>query len=133
MCTTVSTALNEFLKPVCCVSFLNPVICVPPNPCAAVPGQVNTAMHEAKLMEECDELMEIIRQRKQVIAVKIKETKVRGASPLSLLCQLQGLLWAALVPLPVQTRGVPWCCPLCHPKSRCLSLPPQIWCLPLLP
>ncbi|KFP30421.1 putative E3 ubiquitin-protein ligase MID2, partial [Colius striatus] len=38
--------------------------------------QVNTAMHEAKLMEECDELMEIIRQRKQVIAVKIKETKV---------------------------------------------------------
>lgn len=46
----------------------------------AVPGQVNTAMHEAKLMEECDELMEIIRQRKQVIAVKIKETKVRRAS-----------------------------------------------------
>ncbi|XP_068061130.1 probable E3 ubiquitin-protein ligase MID2 isoform X3 [Anomalospiza imberbis] len=38
--------------------------------------EVNTAMHEAKLMEECDELMEIIRQRKQVIAVKIKETKV---------------------------------------------------------
>ncbi|XP_029767913.1 probable E3 ubiquitin-protein ligase MID2 [Terrapene carolina triunguis] len=37
--------------------------------------EVNTAMHEAKLMEECDELMEIIRQRKQVIAVKIKETK----------------------------------------------------------
>lgn len=126
---------REFLKPVCslsflnpvrCVSFLNPVICVPPNPCAAVPGQVNTAMHEAKLMEECDELMEIIRQRKQVIAVKIKETKVRSASSLSLLCQLQGLLWAALVPLPVQTQGVPWCCPLCRPKSRCLPLPPQI-------
>ncbi|XP_030431315.1 probable E3 ubiquitin-protein ligase MID2 isoform X2 [Gopherus evgoodei] len=38
--------------------------------------EVNTAMHEAKLMEEFDELMEIIRQRKQVIAVKIKETKV---------------------------------------------------------
>ncbi|XP_032629667.1 putative E3 ubiquitin-protein ligase MID2 isoform X1 [Chelonoidis abingdonii] len=38
--------------------------------------EVNTAMHEAKLMEECDELMEIIQQRKQVIAVKIKETKV---------------------------------------------------------
>ncbi|KAM9274260.1 putative E3 ubiquitin-protein ligase MID2 isoform 2-T2 [Morus bassanus] len=38
--------------------------------------EVNTAMHEAKLMEECDELMDIIRQRKQVIAVKIKETKV---------------------------------------------------------
>ncbi|XP_030595018.1 probable E3 ubiquitin-protein ligase MID2 isoform X3 [Archocentrus centrarchus] len=36
----------------------------------------NTAMHEAKLVEECDELVEIIRQRKQVIAVKIKESKV---------------------------------------------------------
>lgn len=45
----------------------------------AFPAQVNTAMHEAKLMEECDELMEIIRQRKQVIAVKIKETKVSTA------------------------------------------------------
>lgn len=33
-------------------------------------------MHEAKLVEECDELVEIIRQRKQVIAVKIKESKV---------------------------------------------------------
>uniref|UniRef100_A0A8K9WPQ5 Midline 2 n=1 Tax=Oncorhynchus mykiss TaxID=8022 RepID=A0A8K9WPQ5_ONCMY len=37
---------------------------------------VNTAMHEAKLVEECDELVEIIRQRKQIIAVKIKESKV---------------------------------------------------------
>lgn len=45
----------------------------------AFSAQVNTAMHEAKLMEECDELMEIIRQRKQVIAVKIKETKVSTA------------------------------------------------------
>ena len=34
-------------------------------------------MHEAKLVEECDELVEIIRQRKQVIAVKIKESKVQ--------------------------------------------------------
>lgn len=34
-------------------------------------------MHEAKLMEECDELVEIIQQRKQMIAVKIKETKVK--------------------------------------------------------
>lgn len=34
-------------------------------------------MHEAKLVEECDELVEIIRQRKQVIAVKIKESKVK--------------------------------------------------------
>ncbi|XP_036826445.1 probable E3 ubiquitin-protein ligase MID2 isoform X3 [Oncorhynchus mykiss] len=38
--------------------------------------KVNTAMHEAKLVEECDELVEIIRQRKQIIAVKIKESKV---------------------------------------------------------
>ncbi|XP_035387838.1 probable E3 ubiquitin-protein ligase MID2 isoform X3 [Electrophorus electricus] len=38
--------------------------------------EVNTAMHEAKLVEECDELVEIIRQRKQIIAVKIKESKV---------------------------------------------------------
>lgn len=37
-------------------------------------------MHEAKLVEECDELVEIIRQRKQVIAVKIKESKV-GTCP----------------------------------------------------
>lgn len=43
--------------------------------------QVNTAMHEAKLVEECDELVEIIRQRKQVIAVKIKESKVRTQAP----------------------------------------------------
>lgn len=57
---------------VCCVSLPTPLCC-----CS---GQVNTAMHEAKLMEECDELMEIIRQRKQVIAVKIKETKVRSPS-----------------------------------------------------
>lgn len=39
-------------------------------------------MHEAKLVEECDELVEIIRQRKQVIAVKIKESKVRSQAPL---------------------------------------------------
>lgn len=43
--------------------------------------QVNTAMHEAKLVEECDELVEIIRQRKQVIAVKIKESKVHTRAP----------------------------------------------------
>ena len=55
--------------------------CVPPNGVSFCRSwQVNTAMHEAKLMEECDELMDIIRQRKQVIAVKIKETKVRRAS-----------------------------------------------------
>ena len=37
-------------------------------------------MHEAKLVEECDELVEIIRQRKQIIAVKIKESKVLHGS-----------------------------------------------------
>ena len=37
-------------------------------------------MHEAKLMEECDELVEIIQQRKQMIAVKIKETKVKHSA-----------------------------------------------------
>ncbi|KAJ4945584.1 hypothetical protein JOQ06_023265, partial [Pogonophryne albipinna] len=42
---------------------------------------VNTAMHEAKLVEECDELVEIIRQRKQVIAVKIKESKFSTCYP----------------------------------------------------
>ncbi|XP_072451208.1 probable E3 ubiquitin-protein ligase MID2 isoform X1 [Chiloscyllium punctatum] len=38
--------------------------------------EVNTAIQENKLKEECDELMDIIRQRKQIIAVKIKEGKV---------------------------------------------------------
>ncbi len=47
--------------------------------CTCFSLQVNTAMHEAKLVEECDELVEIIRQRKQVIAVKIKESKVKSS------------------------------------------------------
>ncbi|XP_032886478.1 probable E3 ubiquitin-protein ligase MID2 isoform X2 [Amblyraja radiata] len=38
--------------------------------------EVTTAIQENKLKEECDELMDIIRQRKQIIAVKIKEGKV---------------------------------------------------------
>ncbi|XP_069749298.1 probable E3 ubiquitin-protein ligase MID2 isoform X2 [Narcine bancroftii] len=38
--------------------------------------EVNTAIQENKLKEECDELMDIIRQRKQIISVKIKEGKV---------------------------------------------------------
>ncbi|XP_068103793.1 probable E3 ubiquitin-protein ligase MID2 isoform X2 [Hyperolius riggenbachi] len=38
--------------------------------------EVNTNMHEAKLSEECDELVDIIQRRKQIIAIKIKETKV---------------------------------------------------------
>ncbi|KAM5146296.1 putative E3 ubiquitin-protein ligase MID2 isoform 1-T1 [Mantella aurantiaca] len=38
--------------------------------------EVNTSMHEAKLNEECDELVDIIHRRKQMISIKIKETKV---------------------------------------------------------
>lgn len=71
-------------------------------------------MHEAKLMEECDELMEIIRQRKQVIAVKIKETKVRRAGELEP-CFQGSLLrpWGWAVPAGHTHRGadsdsLPW-------------------------
>ncbi|XP_073495744.1 probable E3 ubiquitin-protein ligase MID2 isoform X3 [Phyllobates terribilis] len=49
--------------------------------------KVNTSMHEAKLNEECDELMDIIQRRKQMIAVKIKETKVRKVMKLRKLAQ----------------------------------------------
>lgn len=86
----------------------------------AVPGQVNTAMHEAKLMEECDELMEIIRQRKQVIAVKIKETKVRRAGS----C-VHGSRVPSCTPgvaasgsvLPLQAQPVMLGCPSCRQKG----------------
>ena len=62
--------------------WLSVCVCV----CLCFP-QVNTAMHEAKLVEECDELVEIIRQRKQIIAVKIKESKVlQGSDPQTHLC-----------------------------------------------
>ncbi|NXC91929.1 TRIM1 ligase, partial [Cercotrichas coryphoeus] len=78
--------------------------------------QVNTAMHEAKLMEECDELMEIIRQRKQVIAVKIKETKVRAASSWvpAVVCGCRLLSWQQVrhreaAPIP----GPPSCSLMC--------------------
>lgn len=37
-------------------------------------------MHKAKLMEEYDKLVEIIQQRKQMIAVKIKETKLKHST-----------------------------------------------------
>ena len=57
--------------------------------CTRLPLQVNTAMHEAKLVEECDELVEIIRQRKQVIAVKIKESKVKQSQDTFILFQFQ--------------------------------------------
>lgn len=49
-------------------------------------------MHEAKLVEECDELVEIIRQRKQVIAVKIKESKVSAYSRIGKTGRSQSLL-----------------------------------------
>ncbi|KAG8519765.1 E3 ubiquitin-protein ligase Midline-1 [Galemys pyrenaicus] len=39
-------------------------------------GQVNASRQEAKLMEECDLLIEIIQQRRQIIGTKIKEGKV---------------------------------------------------------
>ncbi|XP_073429129.1 probable E3 ubiquitin-protein ligase MID2 isoform X1 [Dendrobates tinctorius] len=49
--------------------------------------EVNTSMHEAKLNEECDDLVDIIQRRKQMIAVKIKETKVRKVMKLRKLAQ----------------------------------------------
>ncbi|XP_073429132.1 probable E3 ubiquitin-protein ligase MID2 isoform X3 [Dendrobates tinctorius] len=49
--------------------------------------KVNTSMHEAKLNEECDDLVDIIQRRKQMIAVKIKETKVRKVMKLRKLAQ----------------------------------------------
>lgn len=39
--------------------------------------QVNASRQEAKLMEECDLLIEIIQQRRQIIGTKIKEGKVQ--------------------------------------------------------
>ncbi|NXI60073.1 TRIM1 ligase, partial [Chloroceryle aenea] len=80
----------------------------------------NTAMHEAKLMEECDELMEIIRQRKQVIAVKIKETKVRRDSSC---LGSQG-------PLPCLWCGRPRLCPSPAGTARqpvTLGCPCHLW------
>ncbi|XP_005998286.1 E3 ubiquitin-protein ligase Midline-1 [Latimeria chalumnae] len=38
--------------------------------------EVNASRQEAKLMEECDQLIEIIQQRRQIIGTKIKEGKV---------------------------------------------------------
>lgn len=40
-------------------------------------SQVNASHQEGKLMEECDVLIDIIQQRKQIIGNKIKEGKVR--------------------------------------------------------
>lgn len=38
--------------------------------------EVNASRQEAKLTEECDLLIEIIQQRRQIIGTKIKEGKV---------------------------------------------------------
>lgn len=38
--------------------------------------QVNASRQEGKLMDECDLLIEIINQRRQLIGTKIKEGKV---------------------------------------------------------
>ncbi|XP_074763412.1 E3 ubiquitin-protein ligase Midline-1 isoform X3 [Athene noctua] len=38
--------------------------------------EVNASRQESKLMEECDQLIEIIQQRRQIIGTKIKEGKV---------------------------------------------------------
>lgn len=40
-------------------------------------SQVNASRQEGKLMEECDLLIDIIQQRRQIIGSKIKEGKVR--------------------------------------------------------
>lgn len=64
-------------------------------------------MHEAKLVEECDELVEIIRQRKQVIAVKIKESKVGTRSRIT---KTGTLVPVALALCSWQTRLLPSAC-----------------------
>lgn len=48
-------------------------------------AQVNASRQENKLLEECDQLINIIQQRRQIIATKIKEGKVlyHLLSPLS--------------------------------------------------
>lgn len=38
--------------------------------------QVNASRQENKLLEECDQLIDIIQQRRQIIGTKIKEGKV---------------------------------------------------------
>lgn len=68
--------------------------------------QVNTAMHEAKLVEECDELVEIIRQRKQVIAVKIKESKVKYYIQLNFFKRLLSAVWN--IQIQVQSQMWHW-------------------------
>lgn len=40
-------------------------------------SQVNASRQESKLLEECDVLIDIIQQRRQIIGSKIKEGKVR--------------------------------------------------------
>ena len=47
--------------------------------------QVNASRQEIKLQEECDLLINIIQQRRQIITTKIKEGKVLFMLPLSFL------------------------------------------------
>lgn len=63
-------------------------------------------MHEAKLVEECDELVEIIRQRKQVIAVKIKESKVKYYIQLNFFKRLLSAVWN--IQIQVQSQMWHW-------------------------
>lgn len=56
---------KRITKPLCCRLSLI---------CASV--QVNASRQESKLLEECDLLINIIQQRRQIIATKIKEGKV---------------------------------------------------------
>lgn len=74
--------------------------------CVFASLQVNTAMHEAKLVEECDELVEIIRQRKQVIAVKIKESKVKYYIQLNFFKRLLSAVWN--IQIQVQSQMWHW-------------------------
>lgn len=74
--------------------------------CVFASLQVNTAMHEAKLVEECDELVEIIRQRKQVIAVKIKESKVKYYIQLNFFKRLLSAVWN--IQIQVQSQRWHW-------------------------
>ena len=43
---------------------------------APCPVQVNASRQENKLLEECELLINIVQQRRQIIATKIKEGKV---------------------------------------------------------
>lgn len=52
--------------------------------------QVNASRQEGKLMEECDLLIDIIQQRREIIGNKIKEGKVRTSGQKASFCWLSG-------------------------------------------